>query len=146
MKEHISKNTAIIELALGRSSGLPTAIPYEQALSVLRQYEFGNLLTNDERLIDQTGTERSLFASDKVLFLPNGSDAFATAMGSGPLGTLDLGITSEALEPDNGLGGSAGLIAGAYKTEDPNGFDVLVGGIGLPVVTAADRTASIKVL
>lgn len=146
VKEHISKNTAIIELALGRASDLPTAIPYEQALSVLRQYEFGNLVTNDERLIDQTGTERSLFASDKVLFLPNGSDAFATAMGSGPLGTLDLGITSEALEPDNGLGGSAGLIAGAYKTEDPNGFDVLVGGIGLPVVTAADRTASIKVL
>lgn len=146
VKEHISKNVAIIKLALGRTSDLPTAIPYEQALSVLRQYEFSNLFTNDERLVDQAGTERSLFSQDKVLFLPGTADAFATAMGSGPLGTLDLGVTSEAYEPENGLGGSAGLISGAYKTEDPNGFDVLVGAIGLPVVTAADRTASIKVL
>lgn len=146
VQRYISKNTAIIQFALGRASDLPAQIPYEQALGVLAQFGFTGLRVNEERLVDQTGTERNLFSSDKVLFLPSGSDAFATAMGSGPLGTLDLGITSESLEPENGLGGSAGLIAGAIKTEDPNGFDVLVGGIGLPVLTSADRTASIKVL
>lgn len=146
VQRHISKNTAIIEFALGRSGTLPTQIPYERALSVLAEFGFTGLRVNEEQLVDQSGVERPLFSPKKVLFLPSGSDAFATAMGSGPLGTLDLGITSESLEPENGLGGSAGLISGAYKTEDPNGFDVLVGGIGLPVMTSANRTASLTVL
>ncbi|MBU3995584.1 MAG: major capsid protein [Actinobacteria bacterium] len=146
VQQHLSKNAKIIEFALGRDTGLPSQIPYAQALSVLAQFGFEGLTVNDERLVDQSGQERNLFSQKKIVFLPGGSNAFATAMGSGPLGTLDLGVTSEAYESENGLGGSAGLISGAYKTEDPNGFDVLVGAIGLPVVTSADRTASLEVL
>ncbi|UOR02067.1 hypothetical protein MUN77_01665 [Leucobacter allii] len=146
VQRHLSRNTGIIEFALGRASDLPNQIPYERALGVLAEFGFTGLRTNEERLIDHFGVERTLFSQDRVLFLPGQADALATALGSGPLGTLDLGITSEALESENGLGGSAGLISGAYKTEDPNGFDVLVGGIGLPVITSADRTASLKVL
>lgn len=146
VQRHLSRNAGIIEFAVGRATDLPSQISYTDALSVLAGFGFTGIFVNDERLIDNTGAERTLFSQDKVIFLPGSSDVFATAMGAGPLGTFDLGVTSEAIEPDNGLGGSAGLIAGAYKTEDPNGFDVLVGGIGLPVVTGADRTATIKVL
>lgn len=146
VQQHLSKNEGIIEFALGRASDLPTQIPYAQALGVLAQFGFEGVIVNDERYIDQAGVEKHLFSQKKVIFLPSAADAYATAMGSGPLGTLDLGVTSEAYESENGLGGSAGLIAGAIKTEDPNGFDVLVGGIGLPVVTSANRTAALTVL
>lgn len=146
VQRHLSRNAGIIQFALGRASDLPAQIPYADALGVLAAFGFTNLFTNEERLIDHDGVERTLFSQERVLFLPSGNDAFATAQGSGPLGTLDLGITSEAIEPDNGLGRRAGVVSGAYKTEDPNGFDVLVAAIGLPVITAADRTASLKVL
>jgi len=145
----LSKNTGIIKFAVQRGTDLPNQVSYDDVRRVLANFNFVYPTTNDERLIDPAGNERALFSDDKVLFLPQTSglaSAVATASGSGPLGNLSLGITSEAMEPENGLGRVAGVVSGAYKTEDPNGFDVLVSAIGIPAVTAANRTASLEVL
>lgn len=147
VQQHLSRNVGIIKFVTQRGTDLPDRVSYDDVLSVLASFGFTGLFTNSEKLIDSKGVTRSLFSQDKVVFLPGATQtAFATATGSGPLGTTDLGVTAESLSSENGLGSTAGLAAGALHQSDPEGFAVLVSAIGLPVVSNANATASLKVL
>ncbi|MGK0740430.1 major capsid protein [Leucobacter sp. Z1108] len=144
---HLTTNTEIIKFVVQRGSDLPSRVSHADVLSVLGSFGFGNVVSNNERLIDQNGTERALFDPKKVLFLPSGAaTAIATATGTGPLGNTVIGVTAESLSTENGIGGAAGLFSGALAQHDPEGYDVLVSGLGLPVVQNPDATASLKVL
>lgn len=146
VQQHLTRNAGIIEFVT-RGLGSPTRVSYDDVLSVLASFGFTGLFTNEEKLVDSKGVERTLFSQDKVVFLPGAAQsAFATATGTGPLGTTDIGVTAEALSQENGIGGSAGLFSGALAHHDPEGFNVLVSGIALPVLQNANATASLKVL
>lgn len=146
VQQHLSRNTGIIEFAT-RGLGAPTRVSYDDVLSVLASFGFTGLFTNEEKLVDSKGVERTLFSQDKVVFLPGtGQSAFATAVGTGPLGTTDIGVSAESLSSENGIGGTAGLFSGALAHHDPEGFNVLVSGIALPVLQNANATAALKVL
>ncbi|MFD5599927.1 major capsid protein [Leucobacter sp. NPDC058333] len=144
--QHLTRNEGIIELAT-RGLGSPTRISLDDVLSTLRSFGFDGLFTNRERFVDHTGTERTLFSTNKVIFLPAAEQtALGQAAGVGPLGTTDFGVTGESLVPENGLGGQPGAAAGALSSDDPVGFDVLVAAIGLPILQNANATASLQVL
>lgn len=146
VQRHLSRNESIIRYVVGRGADLPDRVSYEDVLSVLGSFGFTNLFTNREEFIDQNGTARTLFSQDKVIFLPGEANALATATGSGPLGTTDLGVAAESLNPENGIGGTPGVFAGAMASHNPEGYDVLVSAIGLPILQNADRTAALSVL
>lgn len=143
---HLERNLGLIELAMKSGmTGLDRITPVA-VREVLAGFGFTGLVVNDERLIDTTGAERTLFSQDKVIFLPKIGRQIDPISGAGVLGTVQMGITSESLEPGNGLGKTPGLAAGAIPHEDPNGFDVLVTAVGLPVISGANDTAALTVL
>lgn len=146
VQRHLSFNKGIIEFAVGRADNLPSRVSYTDVLSVLGSFGFSNFFTNREEFIDQNGSARTLFSQDKVIFLPGEQNALGTALGSGPLGTTDIGVAAESLNPENGIGGTPGVFAGALASHNPEGFDVLVSAIGLPILQNADRTAVMTVL
>lgn len=143
----LTKNVELIKYVVGRGTDLPDRVSIMDVLSALASFGFSNVLTNSERLIDHSGNERALFSPGKVIFLPGAEQtALTVASGSGPLGTIDFGITAEALDADNGVGGTPGAFAGAIRSHDPEGYDVLVSAIALPVNRNANATASLQVL
>lgn len=147
VQQHLSRNTSVIKFALGRGTDLPAQVSYADALSVLANFGFTGIVSNDERLIDHNGVERTLFSQEKVIFLPGvGSNALAVASGAGALGSVDLGVTAESLSSENGVGGTAGAFAGALASHNPEGYDVLVSAIGLPILQNANATAALQVL
>ena len=113
-----------------------TIISEAMVRTILSNYGFGTVEVDESILTDQNGAERPLFSQDKVIFI-----------GAGQVGRTDLGVTAEAIAPENGISGAdqAGLFAGATAQEDPSGYNVLVSGIILPVVTAANKTGTLDV-
>lgn len=143
---HLERNAGLIEQATKSGlSGLERISP-AAVRDVLAGFGFTGIVTNDERLIDTTGVERNLFSPEKVIFLPKIGRPIDPVTGVGVLGTVQMGVTSESLEPGNGLGKTPGLAAGAIQHEDPNGYDILVTAVGLPVISGANDTAALTVL
>lgn len=143
---HLTRNTGLIQFVVGRGSDLPARVSHADVLSVLAQFNFNGVFSTEERFVDNTGTERYVFSSDKVLFLPGAASAVAVATGVGALGTTQVGVAAESLQDDNGIGGTPGVFAGAIPHHDPEGFNVLVSGIALPVLGNVNAAASLKVL
>lgn len=142
----LARNVGIIKFVVQRGSDLPTEVTLQDVMSVLANFGFTGLRTNDERYLDHDDNEQHLFSQDKVLFLPGEQSVLSMATGGGSLGTLEVGIPAEALDPDAGVGKTPGLFAGALRDHDPEGYDVLVSTIALPVLRSANKTAALTVL
>ena len=134
---YLQSNETIIKLALGRGTDLPPLISEDAVRSVIRSFGLGELVVNEEVLINASGVEVPLFASDKVILLPS----------AGAIGRTDLGVTAESIRTDTGIAQTerAGLFAGALESDNPSGYDVLVSGIGLPILTDPNNTAVLDV-
>ncbi|MFJ4173404.1 major capsid protein [Microbacterium sp. NPDC089696] len=132
----LQTNEEIIKLVVGRGSDLPSRVSEEDVRSVLRDWGYGEIRVNEQTIINRSGVEQTLFPADKIVLL-SGSE----------FGSTKLGVTAESLSPENGIsrGEAAGLFSGATHTHDPEGYNVLVSAIGLPVVGTPDNTASLKV-
>ncbi len=132
----LQANPEIIKLVVGRGSDLPSRVSEDDVRSVLRSWGFGEVRVNEQTIVNRLGVEQKLFPADKVILL-SGSQ----------FGNTLLGVTAESMSPENGISRAeaAGLFSGATHTHDPEGFNVLVSAIGLPVLQAPDNTASLKV-
>lgn len=141
----LGTNVDFIKTAMKTSANLPSRISHDDIISTLASYGFGRVVINDDAVLNQAGTEQRLIASDKLLFLPAEGGGI---LGGGALGTTDVGITAESVSEDNGIAAAErpGLFAGALASNDPEGYDVLVSGIVLPVVTNANATFALDVL
>lgn len=142
----LQSNADLIKMALRRGTDLPSRISQTDVFSVLAEYGFGNVVVNDDRVLDQTGAEKRLVSSDKVLFLPSEGGSLLGA--GGALGTTDLGVTAESISQDVGISENErpGLFAGAIPSHDPEGYDVLDSAIVLPILSNADASFALDVL
>ncbi|MCI2958246.1 major capsid protein [Agromyces atrinae] len=142
----LQKNEDMMNLILGRGDNLPSRVSREDVLSFLTSEGFGQVVVNNDQLIGTTGVTKRVISEKKVVFLPSAD--VPVLGGGGALGTTDWGITAEAINSDNGIpsGERAGVYSGALESHDPEGFDVLVSAITLPVVTSADSTFALQVL
>lgn len=132
----LQTNVDLIKTALGRGSDLPSRISWEDVRTVLRNWNLGEIEINTEKVVDRRGVEVPLFSANKVVIV-SGSQ----------VGTTELGVTAESIQPENGIsqGEAAGLFSGAMQKDDPAGFNVLVSAIALPVARQANNTASLQV-
>lgn len=98
---------------------------------------FGRLTIDETTVPDRTGTEVPVLDEKKVILTSGES-----------VGSIQMGVTAESIQPDNGIGKKEqpGLFSGAIDTTDPEGYDVLVSGIVLPVLTTPLNSATLKVL
>lgn len=132
----LQSNEEIIKLVTGRGSDLPTRVSEADVRAVLGSWGFGEARVNEQTIVNRNGVEQKLFPANKIVLL-SGSQ----------FGNTLLGVTAESLSTDNGISRAeaAGLFSGATHTHDPEGYNVLVAAIGLPVVQAPNNTASLTV-
>jgi len=129
---YLQKNTDLMKLILGRGSDLPSRVSAQDVIAFLGQEGFGTVEVNEEVVNGTDGTESAVFAADKVILVSGSS-----------VGSTEIGVTAEAVASENGIAESErpGLFSGAIASDDPTGYDVLVAGILLPVLTAPNNTA-----
>lgn len=127
---YLQSNVDLIKIALQRGSDLPSRISQEDVRAVIRDYGFGEIEINEQKVTNASGVQVPLFAADKVVFI-SGDE----------VGRTDLGVTAESIEHENGISTAPGLFAGAMSQSDPSGYNVLVSAIALPVVTSTNNTA-----
>lgn len=129
---YLQQNVDLIKLALGRGTDLPSRVSWEDVRTVFTDFRIGQPIVNEETVTNTAGTVVSTITADKVLLVP----------ASGPVGTTKVGIAAESINAENGIAEKErpGLFSGAMHDSDPEGYNVLVSGIVLPVVTAPDRT------
>ena len=132
----LQTNEEIIKLVVGRGTDLPSRVSEEDVRAVLRDWGYGEIRVNEQTIVNRAGVEQTLFPADRI-----------TMLSGSQFGNTLTGVTAESLSPDNGIsrGEAAGLFSGATHTHDPEGYNVLVSAIGLPVVQSPDNTASLKV-
>ncbi|MGF3056152.1 major capsid protein [Microbacterium sp. YY-01] len=132
----LQTNTEIIKLVTGRGTDLPSRVSEQDVRSVLADWGFGYVEINEQTIVNRAGAEVPLFPADRVV-LVSGSQ----------VGDTLLGVTAESIQPENGISRkeAPGLFSGATHSHDPEGYNVLVSALGIPVLTAADNTASLKV-
>ena len=130
---YLQQNTEIIKLALERGTDLPGRVSWDDVRSVFSSFRLGNLIVNEETVKNTSGADVSTIAADKVLLIP----------ASGSVGSTKVGIAAESVNAENGIAEQErpGLFSGAMHRSDPEGFNVLVSGVVLPVLTSPDRTA-----
>jgi hypothetical protein len=129
---YLQRNTQLIKTALGRGTDLPDRISWADVQTVFSDFRLGVPRVNEELVTNTSGVLVPTIAADKVLIVP-----------AGQVGTTKVGIAAESVNPENGIAQAErpGLFAGAMHRSDPEGYNVLVSGVVLPVVTAPDRTA-----
>jgi hypothetical protein len=139
-------NPQIISYALGRSSDLPSKVSQDQVREVLRGYAGITTVTVADEVYSRYNFGRTVFPTDQIALLPPAGGLVIG--GDGPLGTTDFGVPAEALQPSYGIGESerAGIFAGAFDRSDPEGLDVLVSAIALPLLQRANTTLGATVL
>lgn len=142
----LQKNTDIIKMVLGRGTDLPSRVSAQDVIALLGSEGFGRLVVNDDQLVDVNGATKRVIDANHLLFLPDPS--LAPIGGSGALGRTDWGVTAESISTETGITDAErpGVFAGALPTHDPEGFDVLVSAIVLPVVDNANASFALKVL
>lgn len=135
----LQRNTGIIKAFYGRGSDLPLRISQADVLSVLSDYGHNNVTAFDEVI----GSTR-VISANKVILAPSSA---TQSFDGGPLGTTDWGIPAEAINANYGIAkaDAAGIFAGAFTSEDPEGMYVLASAIVLPVLTNANATLSLAV-
>lgn len=131
----LQRNAKVIELVT-HGVGTATIVSPADVLTVFAAWGF-NLVVKTDRVVNKEGTEVPLVAANTVVLIA-----------ASTVGTTQIGVTTEALDPINGIskGEAAGLFAGVASHHDPSGFNVYASGIILPVAQVADNTASLKVL
>lgn len=129
---YLQSNADLIKTRLQRGTDLPGRISSADVQSVLSDWGFGLLSVNEDTIRDADGVEVPLFSANKVIFTP-----------AGAVGSTSLGVTAEAIAADNGIPAQQqpGLFAGASPQSDPEGYNVLVSAIVLPVLQTPDATA-----
>jgi hypothetical protein len=139
----LQQNQSLISAAVGRgSTDLPTIISVDQVQAIFNAYGFGRIVVNDQQ-VNVAGTPQRIISSNKIIFLPDPAQASIFIDGeSGVLGGTDWGVPSEIISGKYGVttGDGPGLFAGAFDKSDPERYDILVSGIGLPVLEGADAT------
>lgn len=130
---YLQQNTIIKQIVLGRGSDLTSRVSVEDVRAVFRDWDLGEIVINEETVTNTAGSVVPVLAADKVLILPAG----------GAVGNTKVGVTAESIEDENGIVGAerAGLFSGAIAASDATGYNVLVSGIILPVLSNPDATA-----
>lgn len=142
----LSTNKEVIAYAVGKSvssSDLPDRVTFDAVRAVFSGFGLLNVQVLDEAYRHFTFPSQ-LFPTGTVLLLPSPGD---TVFG-GSLGSTQLGVPAEALQPSYGISASeqAGFVSAVYDRESPVGLEVLVSGIALPVLTNAKATFAATVL
>lgn len=140
--EALSKNAQVIGFALGRGDNLPGRITYDQVRGVLSSFGIYDVRVTAD--VYSGFAIPGIIPNGTVLLLP----AASTAGLPGSLGSTEFGVPTEALNGEYGIaeGERAGIFAGAFNREDPQGLWVHGTALALPVVRAANSTLSAKVL
>jgi hypothetical protein len=130
----LATNAKVIAAYEGRGDNLPSRISFTQVQSVFAGYGinlveitsiYSNLVLGGQRI-----NFPSPFSANKVLLVR-----------SSGVGQTQLGLATEINEPSYGLTGSGpGLVSAAFVRNNPVGFDVMVRGLGLPVLTAPNHS------
>lgn len=131
----LARNESII--AIG-APGVDTGIVSPDVVrAVLGSWGFTSIIVNDELAVDHTNTERRVLSDNKIIFLPGSGSSLS---GTG-LGETTWGSTTEALNPEYGIGGEvAGAFGAVFHDTDPEGLNVLGQGVALPVLSNARAT------
>lgn len=139
---YMQRNTGIITAALGRTDSLPPIVSRDAVQQVLDAFGFGRLVINDEQAVGTDGVQKRVISSNKVVFLPSASSVSLSGNGGTTLGGVDWGITAESVSPKYGITAAerAGIFAGIFSDNDPEGRYVLVSATALPVLEKANAT------
>jgi hypothetical protein len=138
-------NPQVIAYALGHTDNLPSRVSADQVKTVLAGYAgISRVVVADEAYAAYNFGVQVWQPGSVVLLPPSGT----IIGGDGSLGTTDYGIPAEALQPSYGVPQSerAGIFAGAFGHADPEGLDVLVSAIALPLVQKANATLGATVV
>lgn len=131
----LQRNEAVIDLVT-RGLGTATVVSPQDVVSVFGAWGF-QLIVKSDVVVGIDGAEAPLIDPTKVVLI-SGSN----------LGSTQLGVTAESIDPTNSIGKSQapGLFSGAAAHHDPHGYNVFTTAIALPVANLTDNTATIKVL
>lgn len=140
----LAKNTGFIAAATGNGDSGLTRISRADVLSVLADYGLNDIVVYDKQYEDTTGVTRRVISEDKFLLVPSRNSSLVGE--TGPLGQTLWGVTSEALNGTYGVGGGeeAGIFSAAFHDPDPEGEDVLVSSIFLPVLSTQGVKATVS--
>lgn len=133
---YLQRNRDLIAISMQRGTDLPSRISQEDVRAVFRDYGLGEIVIDESVVPDTNGLEVPVFDPDKVILL-SGTQ----------IGTTEIGVTAEAFGQENGIpqNEAPGLFSGAIPSDDPSGYDVLVSGILLPVLSAPNDTAVLSI-
>lgn len=130
------RNAAIRALAQ-TAAGTPSQVSPDTLNGILNAYDLPALQVYDVKY-DVAGTATRVIADNIALLLPPAvaSDDFEGT----DLGATFYGTTAESLDPSYGLepGTEAGIVAGAYRSEDPISIWTKAAAIALPVLANAN--------
>ncbi|MDR1214463.1 MAG: major capsid protein [Propionibacteriaceae bacterium] len=142
----LQANKQVIAFALGRSDKLPTRVSTEAVQQVLSGMAGITRLVVADDAYSVYDFGRPVFPDGQVVLLPP-SGGLAIG-GEGSLGSTDFGVTAEAIQPSYGIGEGerAGIFSGAFDRHDPEGLDVLVSAVALPLVQRANATLGATVI
>jgi len=137
-------NQQVIEYALGRSDNLPSRVSADQVRTVFAGYAGISRMVVADEAYAAYNFGKQVWPNSQVVLLP---PAGVVIGGDGSLGTTDYGVPAEALQPSYGIaqGERAGIFSGAFDHHDPEGLDVLVSAIALPLLQKANATLGVKV-
>jgi hypothetical protein len=138
-------NSEVIQLAIGRGTDLPSRVSADQ----VRQVVAGHALIGDTIVVDESYSKfnfgSAVWPDSTVALLPAASDLNIGGVGS--LGTTDVGVPAEALNPEYELseGDRPGIFAAVFDRDRPEGLDVLASAVALPLLQRANATLAAKV-
>lgn len=136
----LAVNPKVIGEAVGRGDNLPGRIGFGDVIATFAKYGV--------QLIDSTTPYSELTVGGQLVDFTNPLPA-NTIIGVRPagVGQTQIGLASETQNPQFGLTAAGpGLIGYAAVNHDPEGFDIVMRGFGMPVLTAARYTATFQVL
>ncbi|MCL2470657.1 MAG: major capsid protein [Propionibacteriaceae bacterium] len=146
---HLQTNREIIGFALNRTNDLPGRVSTEDVITVIAGFARLTrvVIADDAYASYNFGTlGGSVFPDNKILLLP--PPGAVLVEGGGSLGTTDYGVTAESINPDYGIpqAEQSGIFGGAFSHPDPEGIDVLVSAVALPLVQGANATLAADVI
>lgn len=142
----LATNPQVIAFALARTDSLPGRVSNDQVRAVLSGYaNITSVLVADDAY-STYNFGQTVFPTDTVVLLPPPNAV--TVDGVGSLGTTDYGVTAEAIQPEYGIpaGERSGIVGVAFDHHDPEGIDVLVSAVALPLLQRANTTLAAKVI
>jgi hypothetical protein len=140
----LATNAQVINLSLSRSTDLPGRISADAVKAVLAGYAGLTRVIVADEAYSAFDFGKTVWPSNQVALLPGGGLSVA---GVGALGSTDFGIPAEALKSEYALaeGERAGIFAGAFDSDDPEGLSVLASAIALPILQRPNATLAATV-